>query len=563
MPYPAVDLTQVSTYPIRQRSSLVALENLILPDQPPPAFDNPDMAEIARRIVTSRRAGCQVIFMLGGHVVKCGLTPVVIEMMRLGLITHLASNGSATIHDFELALTGNTSEDVASSLEDGSFGMAEETGAMMNAAIQKGVLDDMGMGEALGRMIAEGEQFKFKQHSMLHQAYLLRIPYTVHVAVGTDIIHQHPACDFAALGWATGQDFKIFVQTVTGLEGGVFCNFGSSVIGPEVFLKSLSIARNLGHRIGSITTANFDLVPLAGDYRQPANKDNPEYYYRPKKNIVIRPNSLGGRGFHITGDHRLTIPNLLHLLKDQLRKDEGITVTEKLDNHNDDLAALIARKQIPSGTSRIPGDLQDSFPDLRSCMPAMVRAYQMIADCFTIGGTLFLCGNGGSFADALHIVGELNKSFKVARPIPEEIRTRLQQQPGGELLASMLQQGLRSIALGTNPSLLSAVDNDSQEGSLYFAQELYALARPGDILLGISTSGRARNVQHAFITAKVRSVKTILLTGPKSSPLKQMADIAICSPGKDTADIQAWHIRIYHALCEMLEQTFFGGDRSK
>ena len=257
----------------------------------------------------ARQAGRPVIWMIGAHVVKRGLAPLLIDLMERGVITHLASNGATTIHDFEIALQGSTSEDVASSLETGTFGMAEETGRLMNRAIQAGARDGLGIGEALGRLIAEDERFRYRQYSLLYAAYRLRIPFTVHVAIGTDIIHQHPAVDFAALGWASGQDFKIFTASVCDLEGGVFCNFGSSVIGPEVFLKALSIARNLGNPVRVFTTANFDLVPL-GDYRRPVGDDVVDYYYRPRKNIVNRPVSLGGKGFHISGDHLVTIPNL-------------------------------------------------------------------------------------------------------------------------------------------------------------------------------------------------------------------------------------------------------------
>ena len=209
-------------------------------------------------------------------------------------------------------MQGSTSEDVASSLENGTFGMAEETGGMMNRAIRAGARDGLGIGEALGRMIAGDDRFAYRQNSLLYTAYRLRIPYTVHVAIGTDIIHQHPAVDFAATGWASGQDFKIFTSSVCELEGGVFCNFGSAVLGPEVFLKALSIARNLGNPLRVFTTANFDLVPLGEDYRRPVGDDVPDYYYRPRKNIVNRPVSLGGKGFHICGDHLQTIPNLHH-----------------------------------------------------------------------------------------------------------------------------------------------------------------------------------------------------------------------------------------------------------
>lgn len=563
MPYPAVDLTKVRTYPIRNRSSLVALENLVFPTQSPPAFDNSELIELSTRIITARRAAHQVICMLGGHVVKCGLSPLLIELMKLGVITHLASNGSAAIHDFEIALNGSTSEDVASSLEDGNFGMAEETGAWMNTAVQRGIVDGMGMGEALGRMIAEDDAFKFKQHSLLYQAYALRVPYTIHVAIGTDIIHQHPLCDFAALGAGSGQDFKIFIHSVSQMEGGVFCNFGSSVLGPEVFLKSISIARNLGYPLRSITTANFDLVPLAGDYRQPSSKDKPEYYYRPKKNIVIRPNSLGGRGYHITGNHTKTIPNLFHLIKNQMNKAESFPGTSKPSKGKKVPPAQDERWQNAPLVREALDGLVDRYPDLRLSTAAMEKAIRLLVDCFRTGGTLYICGNGGSFADALHIAAELNKSFKEPRPIPSSILERFRQQPGGEEIAGLLQQGLRSIALGTNPSLLSAVDNDNTQRYLYFAQELYALAKNGDVLLAISTSGWATNIRFAMITARARGLRTILLTGPANNPLQEMADVIIPSPGTNTAEIQEWHIRIYHAVCETLEQVFFGGGQSK
>jgi hypothetical protein len=312
MPFPAIDLSRIKTYSLKDRPSLVALSDLAVPEDPPPAYEHPELPEVARRIADARRAGAPVLWSIGGHVVKRGLAPLLIDLARRRAITALASNGAAAIHDFEIAMMGYTSEDVARSLEDGSFGMAEETGAMMNLAIRQGVQDGLGMGEALGRWIALDPRFPYRETSLLYAAYALGIPYTIHAAIGTDIIHQHPLCDFAALGWASGQDFKIYCATVACLEGGVFCNFGSAVIGPEVFLKALSIVRNLGHTVKNFTTANFDLIELPGDYRQPAPDDHPDYYYRPKKNIVIRPTSMGGRGFHISGDHRDTVPSLYH-----------------------------------------------------------------------------------------------------------------------------------------------------------------------------------------------------------------------------------------------------------
>ena len=195
---------------------------------------------------------------------------------------------------------------------------------MMNRAIRAGARDGIGIGEALGRMMAEGSDFQYKQYSLLYNAYRLGIPYTVHVAIGTDIIHQHPEADFAAIGWGSGQDFKVYTAAVSDLEGGVFCNFGSAVLGPEVFLKALSIVRNLGYTVKAFTTANFDLIPL-GDYRKPIGDDVTDYYYRPRKNIVNRPVSLGGRGYHITGDHNVTIPNLHHRVLAGLTGDARLT----------------------------------------------------------------------------------------------------------------------------------------------------------------------------------------------------------------------------------------------
>lgn len=322
MPYPAVDLKQIKTYALGDRLSRVMTADLVGPDTPVPEFVNPELDEVVERILQARRASAPVIWMMGGHVVKRGLAPVIIDLMERGFITHLASNGAASIHDFEIALQGQTSEDVTSSLADGSFGMAEETGALMNGAIQDGISQGMGIGEAIGRLIAEDERFRYRQHSLLYQAYRLRLPYTVHVAIGTDIIHQHPACDFAAIGWASGQDFKVFTHAVCQLENGVFCNFGSAVMGPEVFLKAVSIARNLGHPLHKITTVNFDLLPLA-DYREPVGEDQLDYYYRPRKNIINRPTALGGKGFHISGDHRVTIPNLAKRLRIANDKVEG------------------------------------------------------------------------------------------------------------------------------------------------------------------------------------------------------------------------------------------------
>lgn len=560
MPYRAVDLTRVKTYPLPDRHNRVALENLVTPDNPPQAFDSPDLQEVTGRIAEARTAGRPVIFMLGAHVVKRGLSPLIIELMERGIITHLASNGASAIHDFEIALQGSTSEDVASALADGSFGMAEETGAGMNRAIQAGAKDGMGMGEALGRFIAEDARFAYRSYSLLHTAYRLRIPYTVHVALGTDIIHQHPTVDFSASGWASGQDFKIFCASVSNLEGGVFCNFGSSVIGPEVFLKALSIARNLGSPVRVFTTANFDLIPL-DDYRRPVGEDVPDYYYRPRKNIINRPVALGGKGFHICGDHVQTIPNLYHQVLAHLRGKQLLRPSPANESETsaggfaDDPLAWVSQTHPPA--TPILRDMLDRYPDLQVCTVDLVRAFETLMRCFRSGGTFFICGNGGSMADALHIAGELDKSFRHPRGLSIEQRRQLLDQPDGEALAGHLQQGLRTIPLGTNPALMSAIANDNPLRDIGFAQELYALARPGDILLGISTSGKAQNVLYAVSTAHALNMPVIALTGPEGQPLASRADIAIRAPGQDTPEIQSWHIQLYHALCDMLEAASF------
>ncbi len=522
MPYPAVDLTRIRTYPVQRRANLVASDQFVRPGDPLLPLDAPELAEVAARIVAARRAGRPVIWFIGGHVVKSGLAPVIIDLMERGVVTHLASNGAATIHDFEIAMLGHTSEDVAKSIEDGSFGMAEETGALMNRAIRAGARDGIGIGEALGRALSDAPDFADRADSLLYNAYRLGVPYTAHVALGTDIIHQHPECDFSATGFATGQDFKVFCAAVCELEGGVFCNFGSAVLGPEVFLKALSVARNLGHPLREITTANFDLLPLSGDYRVPSPKDDPEYYYRPKKNIVIRPVSLGGKGYHITGDHRATIPNLSHELH-ELDESE-----EKFDKFVEFVANPLA------------------------------DAAQLIARAFRTGGVLYLCGNGGSFADALHISGELNKRFVRPRPIPAAHAARLRALPNGAMLAERLEVGMRAVVLGSNPALSSAIDNDSPEKGLAYAQELYSLARPGDVLLAISTSGEATNVLNAVTVAQALGVTVIALTGGRDSRLSAAADLALRTPPGSTAEVQEHHVRMYHALCDQLEADLVG-----
>jgi hypothetical protein len=251
---------------------------------------------VVAAIVEARSRGRAVICGLGGHVIKCGLAPVLIDLMRRGYVTTFAFNGSASIHDFEIALAGHTSEDVEAVLPDGRFGAAEETGREWNRAVAAGVREELGAGEALGRWLELLTAPQHAQSSLLLQAYLHRTPVTVHVAVGTDTPHTHPAVDAAALGAATHRDFRLLCSCVCDLNGGgVYLNIGSAVVLPEVFLKAVSAVRNLGHPLSDFTTANFDFLQ----------------HYRPRVNVVERPHAgAGGRGYAITGHHEIMIPLL-------------------------------------------------------------------------------------------------------------------------------------------------------------------------------------------------------------------------------------------------------------
>lgn len=537
-----IDLSNINTYPLAQRRNLVHLDDLISTDSAPPPFDSPELDAVVGHIIAARRARRPVIWMMGGHVIKSGLSRLLIDLMRRGIVTHVAGNGAVSIHDFELALIGETSEDVAASLEDGTFGMADETGRLMNRAIQEGVRDGLGYGAGIGRFIAEhANLFPFRDVNVLYQAHMLGIPATIHTTIGTDIIHQHPTVDFGVLGMASGLDFRSFAASVSDLEGGVFLNFGSAVTGPEVFLKALTIVRNLRHTAARVTTANFDLVSLGADYHAKVGYENPTYYYRPRKNIINRPTSLGGHGYHITGDHVVTIPNLYHRVTAQLSTAE--------------YAAASAAPPAPPAAITA---LMERHPTLETVAPDLLRAFYELQRCFTMGGTLFLCGNGGSMADALHISGELLKSYARRRVLPERLSARLATLPDGERLTHNLEPGLRAVVLGANLSLSSAVANDMPERDMNLAQELLALARPGDVLLGISTSGQARNVNYAAQVARALALPVIAFTGSDGGLLANLSDIAIRVPEQRTDRVQELHILCYHALCEALETAFFG-----
>ncbi|MFH1287791.1 MAG: hypothetical protein ABII25_03740, partial [bacterium] len=304
MKYKAVDLKKVKTYSIKERKNLVSDKNFAKPFNGNGSFNDfynslPDIhaghnfREVINSFAEAYRQKKTIVFLLGGHVIKCGLSPVIIDLMKDGIITAVALNGAGSIHDFEVAFGGSTSEDVPETLKDGRFGMVEETGSLMNSAINNGAKNDIGIGHALGSAI-ESLKLPNCKDSILYWGKKLDIPVTVHIAIGTDIIHQHPSADGKALGHGSFLDFRLFCGVISNLEKGVVCNFGSAVILPEVFLKALTIARNLNYRVENFTAVNFDQIQ----------------HYRPNKNIIERPVMGGGKGYSFTGHHEFMLPLL-------------------------------------------------------------------------------------------------------------------------------------------------------------------------------------------------------------------------------------------------------------
>ncbi len=315
--YRRTDLRKLRTYSIEKRPSKTQIRNF---GKPPDAKHRvPDFLETLPKclkadefrrllgsIINAKRKGKPIILMFGAHLIKCGLSPVLIDLMQNGFISLLAANGAGAIHDLEVAFWGKTSEEVEASIQDGSFGMAKETAEIFNGVSALAQMEDIGLGEAIGKRIGELKA-KYRKHSLLANAFKLRIPVTVHVAFGTDIVHQHPNFDPSSTGAATHIDFKILANEVTKLNnGGVVLLFGSAVILPEVFLKALSVARNVKGRTGpdrgrieNFTTANFDMIQ----------------HYRPNLNLVSRPTQKSGQGFSFSGHHEIMLPLLAWALK--------------------------------------------------------------------------------------------------------------------------------------------------------------------------------------------------------------------------------------------------------
>jgi hypothetical protein len=314
MPYPAFDRSRLHIQPLTRRRHDLDLSAVLPLEAPLPPFSHPALPVLGRRLVEARRRGSARIVLMGAHVLRAGVARYLIDLLERGLVTHVAMNGAGPIHDWEFALIGATTESVARYIRTGEFGLWEETGRM-NDVIAAGARQGLGLGEALGRAVLEGP-FPYKDLSVLAACARLGVPATVHVGIGYDILHEHPNCDGAAVGQASYQDFLVFAETVRRLEGGVALNVGSAVMGPEVYLKALAMARNVAHQEGlevrHFTTGVFDLVPLEGDTRQQAPKSDPRYYYRPWKTILVRTVADGGESFYVQGDHRVTVPHLYH-----------------------------------------------------------------------------------------------------------------------------------------------------------------------------------------------------------------------------------------------------------
>lgn len=307
-----LDFSRVKTYPLKKRFNKVRRSLLGKKVRKGARFRSfvrglPDilaaqnLKEIARKIARAHRRGRTVLLGMGAHPIKVGLGPLIIDFMEKGIISAVAMNGAGIIHDFEIAFMGETSEDVAASLKDGSFGMAEETGAFLNRAIIAGAERGEGIGRSVGEAILT-TRLPDHRLSILAAGARSDIPVTVHIGIGTDIIHMHPAVSGRALGEGSLRDFRTFTSIVASLTGGVYLNCGSAVILPEVFLKALSLARNLGHPVRNLTTVNLDFIP----------------HYRPLTNVVTRPTLENGKGYHLSGHMEIMVPLLFAAVLEEL-----------------------------------------------------------------------------------------------------------------------------------------------------------------------------------------------------------------------------------------------------
>jgi hypothetical protein len=314
--YKTFDRSRLLVKPLAERAHDLQLDRWLSLADPTPPYAHDDLPNVAKRLKAAHKSGTARILMMGAHVLRAGVNRHIIDCIQRGFVDHVALNGAGAIHDWELARIGATTESVDRYIRTGEFGLWSETGDL-NDVIREAAAEGLGLGENVGRRIAESD-FKYRDLSLLAGAWRAQVPVTVHAGIGYDIIHEHPNCDGAALGAASYRDFLIFANTVERLEGGVLLNFGSAIMGPEVYLKALAMARNVaaqeGRTIRKFTTAVFDLVQIKGDFRKELPKTDPGYYFRPQKTILVRTVADGGESFYFAGDHRATFPALWRLL---------------------------------------------------------------------------------------------------------------------------------------------------------------------------------------------------------------------------------------------------------
>jgi hypothetical protein len=322
MPFAQFDRSKLQILPLAERVHDLDLQKIVnVPGGARVPFSHKAIPILAERIVDAARNKRTVLFACGAHVLRQGNAPLLIELMERGLLSQLALNGAGAIHDFELAMIGHTCESVARYVREGRFGLWTES-ARINEAVNLGHQAGLGFGEAVGKYI-EDQKFPHRKTSVLAAGYRLRVPVTVHVAIGQDIVHEHPNFDGAAAGATSFADFLVFTDTVTRLEGGVFLNVGTAVMGPEVYLKALAMARNVAHqhgeKIAHFTTAVFDLPELGEDLSHEAPKNDPRYYFRPFKTILVRTVADGGESYYVQGDHKATVPALYDAILERVK----------------------------------------------------------------------------------------------------------------------------------------------------------------------------------------------------------------------------------------------------
>jgi len=318
MPYPTFDRSRLDLKPLDEREHDLTLEVFLDLDDPIPNYENPRLAILADRIIKAKKRGATVMLMIGAHVIRRGVNRFLIDLMQRGYFSLIGTNGACTIHDTEFAMIGKTTESVSKYIQEGQFGLWKETGRVNKAAIYAKE-NGYGLGEAIGKMILENPtEFPYRDSSLFAAGYRLGIPITVHVGIGQDIVHEHPNFNGAAVGQTSYRDFLTLAHFVENLEDGVMLNIGTAVMGPEVYLKALSMARNVAHQEGReikhFTTAVFDMIDLGDDPHKEASKTDAIYYFRPYKTVLVRTVADGGESYYIRGDHRATITNLHRLI---------------------------------------------------------------------------------------------------------------------------------------------------------------------------------------------------------------------------------------------------------